>query len=177
MDDGQADGEPTHVRGPVGSRRTRRMGRFRGQGLGAAAIVTVVVAGLGLPRRERSLPPTGLCYDAATAQAAPAAVAGAMITQSGFMITAATLVVQTVRSMSARLIGVVRHFTHSPSLVGSGQGRLLPAPRGLPEHGQQHRRPPDPLHQQDRRLHEQPPDRRRPGPVLHGTFTSRKADS
>ncbi|WP_406457558.1 DUF2254 domain-containing protein [Streptomyces sp. NBC_00876] len=69
------------------------------------------VLGWGLPRWENHLPAEGLGFDASTAQATMAAIAGGMITLSGFVVTAITLVVQTVLGMSPRLVGALGHFS------------------------------------------------------------------
>lgn len=98
--------------------RWGRAARFRDQGLGVAAVAALSVLGLGMPHWERAVPSPGLNYEVATAQATLAAISGGMITLSGFVITAVTLVIQTVQNMSPRLIGVVRHFGRSLAHVG-----------------------------------------------------------
>ncbi|ALV31685.1 hypothetical protein [Streptomyces sp. CdTB01] len=54
--------------------------------------------GWALPRWEQHLPSTGLHFDASTAQATLAALAGSMITLAGFVVTAITITIQTVQS-------------------------------------------------------------------------------
>src|ERR1700754_4703794 len=79
-----------------------------------AVAVTIVAAGTVLgwavPHWEPHLPRIGLDYRASTAQATLAAIAGAMITLSGFIVTAITVVVQTVQGTSPRLVGALRHM-------------------------------------------------------------------
>ena len=92
-----------------------------------ATMVAAVGLGLGLPHWEDSLPKVGLTYDPTTASTTLAAIAGGMITLSGFVITAVTLVIQTVQSMSPRLIGVIGHFRRSLTVVGLVTGTAVHA--------------------------------------------------
>ncbi|MGW5003601.1 DUF2254 family protein [Streptomyces hydrogenans] len=99
------------VREPRG--RTRHSSSFetRGRLLSLAIIAGGTVLGWAVPHLERYLPSGGLGYDASTAQAALGAIAAAMITLAGFVLTAVTLVIQTVQSMSPRLAGALRYFS------------------------------------------------------------------
>ncbi|MFI8996569.1 DUF2254 family protein [Streptomyces sp. NPDC053542] len=78
-----------------------------------------------LPRWEGHLPVGGLRFDASTAQATLAAIAGSMITLAGFVVTAITLVVQTVQAMSPRLVAALGHFSRYLVLFGLLVGTAL----------------------------------------------------
>lgn len=78
-----------------------------------------------LPLWEKHLPAPGLTFDASTAQAALGAVAGSMITLAGFIVTAITLVVQTVQSMSSRLVAALGRFSRFLVLFGLLIGTAL----------------------------------------------------
>ncbi|MFF4499992.1 DUF2254 domain-containing protein [Streptomyces sp. NPDC001401] len=119
------EAEPWHTRGPVATPRFRRLVGLLSPALATATMVAAVVLGLGLPHWEDSLPKVGLTYDPATASTTLAAIAGGMITLSGFVITAVTLVIQTVQSMSPRLIGVIGHFRRSVAVVGLVTGTAV----------------------------------------------------
>ncbi|MEU8527942.1 DUF2254 family protein [Streptomyces sp. NPDC048629] len=112
------EAEPLHVRGPVPQGRVGPAAVIRYRILMALPVFAAVALGLGLPRWEDEIPRVGLTYETGTAQAALAAIAGGMITLSGFVITGVTLVIQTVQSMSPRLIAVIRHFNQSLVIVG-----------------------------------------------------------
>lgn len=78
-----------------------------------------------MPRWERHLPEAGLGFDASTAQATLAAIAGGMITLAGFIVTAITLIVQTVQAMSPRLVSALGHFSRYLVLFGLLIGTAL----------------------------------------------------
>jgi len=95
--------------------RQRRAGWFQVVGIVAAG----VVLGLVLPHLERGRVPFGTFhYDASSAQATLGAIASGMITLTGFVFTAITLVIQTVQNMSPRLFAAVRSFDRYPRLFG-----------------------------------------------------------
>lgn len=98
---------------------------FLSPAVAGATMMAAVGLGLGLPHWEDSLPKVGLTYDPTTAATTLAAIAGGMITLSGFVITAVTLVIQTVQSMSPRLIGVIGHFRRSLTVVGLVTGTAV----------------------------------------------------
>ncbi|MGW0665007.1 DUF2254 family protein [Streptodolium elevatio] len=75
-----------------------------------AIILGGAVLGWVLPNLEAHLPSTGLGFDVSTAQAALGAIAAAMITLAGFVLTAVTLVIQTIQAMSPRLVGALHYF-------------------------------------------------------------------
>jgi uncharacterized membrane protein len=91
-------------------RRRGPAGRWRARALASALIGGGTALGWAVPRWEPQLPWLALDYQAATAQATLAAIAGAMITLSGFVVTAIILVVQTAQGMSPRLVGALRHM-------------------------------------------------------------------
>lgn len=117
--------EPWHTRGPVTTPRVRRLAAFLSPAVAVATMAAAVGLGLGLPHWEDSLPQVGLTYDPGTAATTLAAIAGGMITLSGFVITAVTLVIQTVQNMSPRLIGVIGHFRRSLAVVGLVTGTAV----------------------------------------------------
>ncbi|MEX5635298.1 DUF2254 family protein [Parafrankia sp. FMc2] len=91
--------------------RYRGLGhRWRTRVVAGAIIAGGTVLGWAVPHWEPRLPRIGLEYQASTAQATLAAIAGAMITLSGFIVTAITVVVQTVQGMSPRLVGALRQW-------------------------------------------------------------------
>jgi uncharacterized membrane protein len=57
-------------------------------------------------------------FDASSAQATLAAIAGGMITLTGFVFTAVTLVIQTVQSQSPRLLRAIDRTDRTPILFG-----------------------------------------------------------
>ncbi|MEU5320118.1 DUF2254 family protein [Streptomyces sp. NPDC021056] len=78
-----------------------------------------------LPRWERHRPADGLSFDASTARATLAAVAGGMITLVGFVVTAIALVVQTVTGVSnpqavRRLRALLDRLAARPDRQGLG---------------------------------------------------------
>ena len=82
----------------------------------AAAIALAVT----LPRLERYLGWHALVgYDAGAAQATLAAIAGGMITLTGFVLTAVTLIVQTLQGQSPRLMRVLDRTDRTPLLFGT----------------------------------------------------------
>ncbi|MBP0458668.1 DUF2254 domain-containing protein [Streptomyces montanisoli] len=93
--------------------------------------LAVVLAGGGallgwwLPHAERSHHLGGLSYDPAAAQATLGAIAAGVITLTGFVLTAITLVVQSVQSMSPRLAGVLGYFERSLVLFGALTGTAV----------------------------------------------------
>jgi len=121
----RVEAEPWHTRGPLATPRFRRLVVFRGPAMAVVTMAAAVGLGLGLPHWEDSLPRIGLTYDPGTASATLAAIAGGMITLSGFVITAVTLVIQTVQNMSPRLIGVIGHFRRSLAVVGLVTGTAV----------------------------------------------------
>ena len=58
-------------------------------------------------------------YDAGAAQATLAAIAGGMITLTGFVLTAVTLIVQTMQGQSPRLLRVLDRTDRTPLLFGT----------------------------------------------------------
>ncbi|MFI9604037.1 DUF2254 domain-containing protein [Streptomyces sp. NPDC052043] len=108
----------TWARRPLHGRPGHRVRGLRGPGAAAALVAGGVLLGWFLPRWERRLPLRGLGFDASTAQATLAAVAGSMITLAGFIVTAITLVVQTVQSMSPRLVAALGYFSRYLVLFG-----------------------------------------------------------
>ncbi|MFB7212680.1 DUF2254 family protein [Streptomyces sp. NPDC056255] len=116
---------PVRARGPRRSRGSHRARILRSR---AAAVLLVVLGaflGWAVPVWERHLPSTGLGFDASTAQATLAAIAGGMITLAGFIVTAITLVIQTVQSMSPRLVAALGHFSRYLVLFGLLIGTAL----------------------------------------------------
>lgn len=86
------------------------------------AVAEVVIAGVVavvLPRlSEHYHWYIGFSYDASTAQATLGAIAGGMITLTGFVLTALTLIVQTVQNQSSRLLRVMTRTDKTPLLFG-----------------------------------------------------------
>ncbi|NBE55897.1 DUF2254 domain-containing protein [Streptomyces boluensis] len=116
----QARSRPPNPSG--GSQRGRRV---RSQGVALILVGAGAILGWLVPRWERHLPVSGLSFDASTAQATLAAIAGSMITLAGFVVTAITLVVQTVQSMSPRLVSALGHFSRYLVLFGLLIGTAL----------------------------------------------------
>ena len=88
--------------------------------LAVAEVVIAIVLGLALPDIEASLHLSdGLDYDASTAQTTLAAIAGGMITLTGFVLTAVTLMVQTVQGQSSRLLQALNRTDKTPLLFGT----------------------------------------------------------
>ncbi|MFB7288438.1 DUF2254 domain-containing protein [Actinacidiphila glaucinigra] len=113
------------ARRPNRSRGAHRTGLLRGQGAALTLATGGAVLGWFLPLWEKRLPAPGLSFDASTAQAALGAVAGSMITLAGFIVTAITLVVQTVQAMSPRLVAALGRFSRFLALFGLLIGTAL----------------------------------------------------
>ncbi|NUU20137.1 MAG: DUF2254 domain-containing protein [Streptomycetaceae bacterium] len=111
--------DPRRGRGGHGARRARTHG--------TAAVIVVAGAVLGwvVPHAESWFSDIGLGFDASTAQATLAAIAGGMITLAGFVVTAITLVVQTVQNMSPRLVGALGQFHRYVTIFGMLIGTAL----------------------------------------------------
>ncbi|MFE6887324.1 DUF2254 domain-containing protein [Streptomyces sp. NPDC057694] len=93
--------------------------RSPGWSTAMAVVALGVVVGLVLPRLEQGHDPSGaLNYDAGTAQATLGAIAAGMITLTGFVFTAITLVIQTIQGMSPRLFAALTYFGRFPRLFG-----------------------------------------------------------
>ncbi|MEU6114223.1 DUF2254 domain-containing protein [Streptomyces sp. NPDC047117] len=116
---------PLRTRTAQGSRGTHRARRTRSHALALLLVVAGALLGWTLPLWERQLPAAGLTFDASTAQATLAAIAGGMITLAGFVVTAITLVVQTVQAMSPRLVAALGHFSRYLVLFGLLIGTAL----------------------------------------------------
>ncbi|MER5613834.1 DUF2254 family protein [Streptomyces sp. NPDC002215] len=116
---------PVRARGPRRSRGSHRARILRSRAAAALLVVLGALLGWAVPVWERHLPSTGLGFDASTAQATLAAIAGGMITLAGFIVTAITLVIQTVQSMSPRLVAALGHFSRYLVLFGLLIGTAL----------------------------------------------------
>ncbi|MFI1096927.1 DUF2254 domain-containing protein [Streptomyces sp. NPDC020917] len=117
--------EPLRARPPQRGRGTQRARQVRSLATALLLVAGGAVLGWGLPRVERHLPKVGLSFDASTAQATLAAIAGSMITLAGFVVTAITLVIQTVQAMSPRLVAALGHFSRYLVLFGMLVGTAL----------------------------------------------------
>jgi uncharacterized membrane protein len=85
-----------------------------------AEVAVAIAAGLILPRLQFHFKwNDGVSYDVGTAQATLGAIAAGMITLTGFVLTAVTLIVQTVQSQSPRLMRMVDHTDKTPILFGT----------------------------------------------------------
>jgi len=92
----------------------------------AAVVALAVAAGAILPRLEVDHRwSVGFSTDAATAQAMLAAIAGGMITLTGFVLAAVTLMVQTIQNQSPRLLRVFPHASSTPLLFGVFAGTFV----------------------------------------------------
>ncbi|MEW1861060.1 DUF2254 domain-containing protein [Streptomyces sp. NPDC088194] len=111
----------------TGRRRSRRSPRATWPNRGLAVVLVAAGALLGwwLPHLERTRNLGGLSYDASAAQATLGAIASGIITLTGFVLTAVTLVVQSVQSMSSRLAGVLGFFERSLVLFGALTGTAV----------------------------------------------------
>ncbi|MEL5956924.1 DUF2254 family protein [Streptomyces sp. CLV115] len=116
---------PVRARAPRRSRGSHRARNVRSRGAAVLLVVLGAFLGWAVPCWERHLPSTGLGFDAGTAQATLAAIAGGMITLAGFIVTAITLVIQTVQSMSPRLVSALGHFSRYLVLFGLLIGTAL----------------------------------------------------
>ncbi|WP_395577181.1 DUF2254 family protein [Streptomyces sp. BK79] len=103
----------------------RRKATWPNRGLAVALAGGGALLGWWLPRLERSHSLGGLTYDPATAQATSGAIAAGAITLTGFVLTAVTLVIQSVQSMSPRLAGVLGYFERSLVLFGALTGTAV----------------------------------------------------
>jgi uncharacterized membrane protein len=116
------DNRPT-VRARPPLRPPRRRNRRRGiryWPLAVAEVVIAIIGGLTLPDIEAALHlHDWLDYDASTAQTTLAAIAGGMITLTGFVLTAVTLMVQTVQGQSSRLLQALNRTDKTPLLFGT----------------------------------------------------------
>ncbi|MGW0910967.1 DUF2254 family protein [Streptomyces sp. NPDC002784] len=117
--------EPVRARPPHRGSGSQRARRARSNGAALVLVAAGALLGWALPRWERHLPEAGLSFDASTAQATLAAIAGGMITLAGFVVTAITLVVQTVQAMSPRLVSALGHFSRYLVLFGLLIGTAL----------------------------------------------------
>jgi uncharacterized membrane protein len=85
-----------------------------------AEVVVAIAVGLILPRVETHYHwNDGISYDVGTAQATLGAIAAGMITLTGFVLTAVTLIVQTVQNQSPRLMRMVDRTDRTPILFGT----------------------------------------------------------
>lgn len=83
-------------------------------------VAAAIALGITLPRLERHVGWHGLIgYDAGSAQATLAAIAGGMITLTGFVLTAVTLIVQTMQGQSPRLLRILDRTDRTPLLFGT----------------------------------------------------------
>lgn len=117
--------QTVHARLPGPGTGARRARRARNLGTAWGLVAAGALLGWALPRWEQRLAGPGLHFDASTAQATLAAIAGGMITLAGFVVTAITLVVQTVQAMSPRLVAALGHFSRYLVLFGLLVGTAL----------------------------------------------------
>jgi uncharacterized membrane protein len=121
MSDERRDRPVAQARLPRRSiRRRNRPRSARYWPVAVAEVVLAIVLGMTLPDIENSLHlRDGLDYDVSTAQTTLAAIAGGMITLTGFVLTAVTLMVQTVQSQSSRLLQALNRTDKTPLLFGT----------------------------------------------------------
>jgi uncharacterized membrane protein len=106
-------------RRPAGRRLTGQLVRARWS-IAVAEVAIAIAAGLILPRVERHFGwHDGISYDVGAAESTLGAIAGGMITLTGFVLTAVTLIVQTVQSQSPRLLRVLDRTDNTPLLFGT----------------------------------------------------------
>jgi uncharacterized membrane protein len=106
-------------RRPAGRRLTGQLVRARWS-IAVAEVAIAIAAGLVLPRLERHFGwHDGISYDVGAAESTLGAIAGGMITLTGFVLTAVTLIVQTVQSQSPRLLRVLDRTDRTPLLFGT----------------------------------------------------------
>ncbi|MCX5559765.1 DUF2254 domain-containing protein [Streptomyces sp. NBC_00038] len=117
--------QPVRARLPHRSSGSQRARRTRSHGTALFLVAAGALLGWALPALEEHLPAAGLNFDASTAQATLAAIAGGMITLAGFVVTAITLVIQTVQAMSPRLVAALGHFSRYLVLFGLLIGTAL----------------------------------------------------
>ncbi|MEV0850235.1 DUF2254 family protein [Streptomyces sp. NPDC049954] len=108
------------------------------RGLAAGLVAAAVLLGWWLPHAERSHDLGGLSYDPAAAQATLGAIASGIIALTGFVLTAVTLVIQSVQSTSPRLAGVLGFFERSLVLFGALTGTAVYALVVLAQVGARH---------------------------------------
>ncbi len=103
---------------PPRRRLARRAGGY--WPVAVAEVVIAILVALTLPGLETEHHwHDGLSYDVSTAQTTLAAIAGGMITLTGFVLTAVTLMVQTVQGQSSRLLQSLRRLDKTPLLFGT----------------------------------------------------------
>jgi uncharacterized membrane protein len=106
-------------RRPVRRRKPGRLLRTRWP-VAVAEVAVAIAVGLILPRTEIHFRwSDGVSYDVGTAQATLGAIAAGMITLTGFVLTAVTLIVQTVQNQSPRLMRMVDRTDKTPILFGT----------------------------------------------------------
>lgn len=106
-------------RRPAGRRLTGHLVRTRWS-IAVGEVAIAIAAGLILPRLERHFGwHDGISYDVGAAESTLGAIAGGMITLTGFVLTAVTLIVQTVQSQSPRLLRVLDRTDTTPLLFGT----------------------------------------------------------
>jgi len=117
--------DPRPPRGATGVRDLRhptvsRPRHRTGWPVAVALVAGAVVLGLELPRIEHAQHwRGGINFDPSTAQAMLAAIAGGMMTLTGFVFTAVTLIIQTVQSQSPRLLRALDRTDRTPLLFGA----------------------------------------------------------
>ncbi|MHB1519160.1 MAG: DUF2254 domain-containing protein [Acidimicrobiales bacterium] len=113
---------PSHVvrRSAIAPRRGPIRWVVRHHWVQAIGLVAVgVVGGWALPRLDAHANITFAdTFDEATAQVTLAAIAGGMITLTGFVFTAVTLVIQTVQAQSPRLLRAIDGVDRTPIVFG-----------------------------------------------------------
>ncbi|WP_141726539.1 DUF2254 family protein, partial [Actinacidiphila rubida] len=117
--------EPLRTRPPHSGTGSQHVRRARSHAVALLLVAGGAVLGWALPLLERHLSSPGLSFSASTAQATLAAIAGSMITLAGFVVTAITLVVQTVQAMSPRLVAALGNVSHYLVLFGLLVGTAL----------------------------------------------------
>lgn len=127
-------------RSAVRHHRTRptRRAAWPNRGLSLALVGGGALLGWLLPHLEHSHRLGGLSYAPTAAQATLGAIASGIITLTGFVLTAVTLVVQSVQSMSPRLVGVLGYFERSLVLFGALTGTAVYALVVLAQVNDQH---------------------------------------
>jgi uncharacterized membrane protein len=119
VDNRRPNQAPRIPRRPAGRRPTGQLVRTRWS-IAVAEVALAIAAGLILPRLERHFGwNDGISYDFGAAESTLGAIAGGMITLTGFVLTAVTLIVQTVQSQSPRLLRVLDRTDTTPLLFGT----------------------------------------------------------
>lgn len=95
------------------------------RGLAVSLTVGGALLGWWLPHAERTHQLGGFAYDPSAAEATLGAIASGVITLTGFVLTAVTLVVQSVQAMSPRLTGVLGYFERSLVMFGALTGTAV----------------------------------------------------